>query len=142
MSSRRKVYYCPVEVTLDMIGGRWKPVILWHLKEERVLRHSQLRRLIPTITQKMLTQQLRQLQADGLVQRRPYPEVPPRVEYSLTAYGRELQAMLDDFCKWGVDHARKEGITIANPSTTRRPPQRNAGGESGPDGDGGRPSAQ
>jgi DNA-binding HxlR family transcriptional regulator len=120
ISTQKKVYYCPVEVTLDLIGGRWKPLILWHLKEGRVLRHGQLKRLIPTITQKMLTQQLRQLEDDGLVQRTQYAEVPPRVEYSLTVYGRELQAMLDHFCSWGVVHARKAGITITKPPATQR----------------------
>lgn len=120
ISVQRKVYYCPVEVTLDLIGGRWKPLILWHLKEKRVLRHGELKRLIPTITQKMLTQQLRQLENDGLVQRTQYAEVPPRVEYSLTAYGRELQAMLDHFCDWGAAHARRAGITITKPTTSRR----------------------
>lgn len=119
MAVQRKVYYCPVEVTLDMIGGRWKPLILWHLKEQRVLRHGQLKRLIPTITQKMLTQQLRQLEEDGLVQRKQYAEVPPRVEYSLTAYGDELQAMLDQFCAWGAAHAREAGLRIAKPPVAK-----------------------
>jgi DNA-binding HxlR family transcriptional regulator len=120
MPARAKVFYCPVEVTLDMIGGRWKPLILWHLKERDVLRHGQLKRLIPTITQKMLTQQLRQLEEDGLVQRTQYAEVPPRVEYSLTAYGRELQAMLDHFCAWGAAHARNAGIAITKPPAAQR----------------------
>lgn len=118
--SQHRVYHCPVEVTLDLIGGRWKPLILWHLKERRVLRHGELKRLIPSITQKMLTQQLRQLESDGLVQRRQYAEVPPRVEYSLTQYGGELQLMLDQFCSWGVAHARKAGITIRKPPASPR----------------------
>jgi DNA-binding HxlR family transcriptional regulator len=115
VNNDRKTYYCPVEVTLDLIGGKWKPLILWHLKERDVLRNGELRRLIPAITQKMLTQQLRQLEADGLVHRDQYPGVPPRVEYSLTAYGGELQAMLDLFCDWGATHARRAGITISRP---------------------------
>lgn len=119
-SPQQKTYYCPVEVTLDLIGGRWKPLILWHLKEQAVLRHGQLKRLIPTITQKMLTQQLRQLEQDGLVQRKQYPEVPPRVEYSMSSYGRELQATLDLFCHWGAAHARRAGITITQPPVPQR----------------------
>jgi DNA-binding HxlR family transcriptional regulator len=119
-AAQRKTYYCPVEVTLDLIGGRWKPLILWHLKERGVLRHGQLKRLIPTITQKMLTQQLRQLESDGLVQRKQYAEVPPRVEYSLTGYGRELQEMLDLFCSWGAAHARSTGLTISKPPALQR----------------------
>lgn len=128
-AAQRKIYYCPVEVTLELIGGRWKPLILWHLKERGVLRHGQLKRLIPTITQKMLTQQLRQLESDGLVQRKQYAEVPPRVEYSMTADGHELQAMLDLFCHWGASHARKAGITITKPPARRRARQA-AGGQS------------
>lgn len=118
MAPRRKVYYCPVEVTLDLIGGRWKPLILWHLKERRVLRHGELKRMVPTITQKMLTQQLRQLEADGLVERTQYPEVPPRVEYALTSYGLELHGMLDMFCDWGTAHARRAGLEISKPPRT------------------------
>jgi DNA-binding HxlR family transcriptional regulator len=113
---QQRTYHCPVEVTIDLIGGRWKPLILWHLKEHKVLRHGELRRLIPTITQKMLTQQLRQLESDGLVERRMHPEVPPRVEYSLTPYGQGLPEMLDLICGWGAEHARRAGITIVKPS--------------------------
>lgn len=114
-TAQAKTYACPVEVTLDLIGGKWKALILWHLKERGVLRHGELRRLIPTITQKMLTQQLRQLEADGLVARKVYPEVPPRVEYSLTDYGRELEALLDQFCDWGERHAERFGLQIIPP---------------------------
>lgn len=113
--AQRRTYYCPVEVTLDLIGGKWKPLILWHLYQGDVLRNGELKRLIPTITQKMLTQQLRQLESDGLVRRTQYAEVPPRVEYALTPYGRELQTMLDIFCDWGTAHARKAGIEISKP---------------------------
>jgi DNA-binding HxlR family transcriptional regulator len=102
-------------VTIDLIGGRWKPLILWHLKEHKVLRHGELRRLIPGITQKMLTQQLRQLESHGLVDRTMHPEVPPRVEYSLTSYGQSLQEMLDLICGWGQEHARRAGIRIVKP---------------------------
>jgi DNA-binding HxlR family transcriptional regulator len=114
-----KTYACPVEVTVDVIGGRWKPLILWHLKECKVLRHGELRRLIPGITQKMLTQQLRQLEADGLVERTPYAETPPRVEYAMTEHGRGLQELLDDFCEWGDAHARRTGSRIVKPETAR-----------------------
>lgn len=117
-----KTYHCPVEVTLDLIGGRWKPLILWHLKERGVLRHGELRRLIPTITQKMLTQQLRQLEADGLIQRTQYPEVPPRVEYSLSEYGKGLKEMLERFCEWGEAHARRASITIVEMDGSSAPP--------------------
>lgn len=113
-----KIFHCPVEVTLELIGGRWKPLILWHLKQKGVLRNGELLRLIPSITQKVLTQQLRQLETDGLIARQQFNEIPPRVEYSMTDYGRELQDMLNLFSKWGMAHARKMGITIHSPKKT------------------------
>src|SRR5215472_7773516 len=82
-----KVYNCPVEAAIDVIGGKWKPLILWWL-HHRTHRFAELRRLMPGITEKMLTQQLRELEADGIVHRRIYPTVPPKVEYSLTDWGR------------------------------------------------------
>ena len=95
-----KKYRCPVEITLDVIGGKWKSLILWHLKH-KVLRFSELQRRLPRITQKMLTQQLRDLEQDGLVYRQVYPEVPPRVEYSLTDLGHSVVPILDQMYQWG-----------------------------------------
>jgi len=100
-TSEKMSYRCPVEVTLDVIGGKWKSLILWHLKHN-VLRFSQLQRRLPRITQKMLTQQLRDLERDGLVFRQVYPEVPPRVEYSLTELGFSVVPILDQMYEWGV----------------------------------------
>jgi len=91
---------CGVDVTLHLIGGKWKGLILWHLCQ-KTLRYSQLRRRITGITQKMLTQQLRELEQDGLVHREVYPEVPPKVEYSLTGQGRSLEPLLTMMCRWG-----------------------------------------
>jgi DNA-binding HxlR family transcriptional regulator len=85
---------------------------LRYLDERGVLRHGQLRRLIPNITQKMLTQQLRQLEADGIVERTQYDQVPPRVEYALTDYGRSLQQLLELFCDWGQAHAERANLTV------------------------------
>jgi len=102
---RRKEFNCPVEATLDAIGGKWKAVILWHLKD-KVRRFGQLRKLIPDITQKMLTQQLRELEEDGLVNREVFPQVPPRVEYSLTEYGKSLRPLLNQMCRWGMEHLK------------------------------------
>jgi DNA-binding HxlR family transcriptional regulator len=91
---------CPAEATLNVIGGRWKIPILWHLSEG-TRRFSELQRSMPGITQKMLTQQLREMEKDGIVHRRVYPQVPPKVEYSLTTLGRSLEPVVESMCKWG-----------------------------------------
>jgi DNA-binding HxlR family transcriptional regulator len=111
---RRKTYHCPVEATIDVIGGKWKPLILWWLKE-RTHRFAELRRRMPGITERMLTLQLRELEADGIVDRRVYPTVPPRVEYSLTAYGHSLKAALEAICDWGRAHMERIGVAEASP---------------------------
>jgi DNA-binding HxlR family transcriptional regulator len=89
-----------VEAALKMLEGRWKLLILFQLFGGNVRRFSELERAIPEVTQKMLTQQLRQLEADGIVHRVIYPEVPPKVEYSLTAWGQSLCPALDALLKW------------------------------------------
>lgn len=91
---------CPVEITLSVIGSKWKVLILRELFDG-TKRFSELSRSISGITQKMLTQQLRQLEKDGVVYRNVYPVVPPRVEYSLTKIGKSLKPILDAMCKWG-----------------------------------------
>ena len=96
-------YRCGIASTLDVIGGKWKGIILWHLLN-KTLRFSQLQRRIPTVTQKMLTQQLRELERDGLIHRKVYAEVPPRVEYSLTSKGESLHDILHLMCQWGKEH--------------------------------------
>ena len=100
---------CPAETTLDVIGGRWKVPILWHLFGG-TKRFGELRRALAGVTQKMLTQQLRELERDGVVSRKVYPEVPPRVEYSLTDRGQSLRPVVDAMCKWakGKDAAACE----------------------------------
>jgi len=102
------VYHCPVEAALDVIGGKWKVVILFWLKEG-VRRFSELRRLIPGISERMLTQQLRELEDHGIVHRRVYAQVPPKVEYSLTPYGRTLRPITDLMCAWGKKHINRSG---------------------------------
>jgi DNA-binding HxlR family transcriptional regulator len=99
-------YHCPVEATLDVIGGKWKVVILFWLRDE-VRRFSELRRKIPAISERMLIQQLRELEDHEIVHREVYPEVPPRVEYSLTEYGRTLRPITDLMCDWGKQHQRR-----------------------------------
>jgi DNA-binding HxlR family transcriptional regulator len=91
---------CPVEATLDLIGGKWKGVILYHLLED-TLRFNALRRRIPSCTQRMLTRQLRELEEAGLVHRHIYPQVPPRVDYALTPEGRSLEPIVRAMHAWG-----------------------------------------
>lgn len=91
-----------------MLEGRWKLLILFQLFGGKVLRFSELERAIPKVTQKMLAQQLRQLEADGIVHRVVYPEIPPKVEYSLTAWGQSLCPALDAILKWA---AKRESMT-------------------------------
>jgi len=94
---------CPVEATLEVIDGKWKGVILYHLLAHTT-RFNELHRIMPGITQKMLTKQLRELEADGLISRKIYPEVPPRVEYSMTQYGKTLTPIIEALHAWGKQH--------------------------------------
>lgn len=99
-----KMFHCPVEGTLSLIGGKYKCIILYHLSQNKVLRFSELRRYIPQATPKMLTQQLRELEMAGIVHRTVYPVVPPKTEYSLTEYGRTLDPIVQEMCDWGKTH--------------------------------------
>ncbi|SHF37225.1 transcriptional regulator, HxlR family [Lampropedia hyalina DSM 16112] len=107
---------CTVEATLTLIGGKWKGVILYRLLTEQVLRFNELRRLLPNITQRMLTHQLRELEGDGLIARKVYPEVPPKVEYRLTDYGQTLAPVIHALKAWGDAHVDRH--TAAVPSAT------------------------
>ncbi|MFP7169950.1 helix-turn-helix domain-containing protein [Terribacillus sp. 7520-G] len=102
----KKKYNISVEATLEVIGGKWKTVILCHLTHGK-RRTSELKRLMPNISQKMLTQQLRELEADGIINRIQYHELPPRVEYELSEYGWSLKGILDSLCSWGESHIVK-----------------------------------
>ncbi|GAA0730497.1 helix-turn-helix domain-containing protein [Clostridium malenominatum] len=101
---KNKNYRCTFEITMDLIGGKWKPLIIWHLGTKGTQRFNELRKLIPQITQKMLTQQLRELESDNLVIRKVYPQVPPKVEYSLSDLGETLMPILSMMCNWGNDY--------------------------------------
>jgi DNA-binding HxlR family transcriptional regulator len=102
-------YVCPVEATLDVIGGKWKGVILYHLMDQ-TRRFGELRREIPSATQQMLTAQLRELEQAGVVHREVYRQVPPKVEYSLTEFGRSLAPIIDLMYDWGVRYMTGEAI--------------------------------
>jgi DNA-binding HxlR family transcriptional regulator len=107
---------CPAEVTLAVIGGRWKVPILYHLFGT-VKRFSELQRALPAVTQKMLTQQLRELERDGIVTRTVYPQVPPKVEYALTPLGRTLQPVVKAMCRWGLEQG---GATCEGAASSAR----------------------
>jgi DNA-binding HxlR family transcriptional regulator len=94
---------CPIETVLHVLGGKWKPLILWHLLNS-TKRFSELEKLIPEVTQKMLAQHLRELENDRLVTRTIYPSVPPKVEYALSEYGETLIPVLQVMCNWGEIH--------------------------------------
>ena len=100
---------CPVEATLELIGGKYKALILWHLSEKK-LRFSELRKVIKHATPKMLTQQLRELEANALIHREVFPVIPPKVEYSLTETGRSLLPILVAMRDWGAGYLRKKDM--------------------------------
>lgn len=96
---------CSVAVTVDVIGGKWKGVILYHLTNG-TLRYNELRKLIPTVTQRMLTLQLRELEQDGIVYRNIYQQIPPKVEYSLTEFGETLKPIISEMRNWGESYGK------------------------------------
>lgn len=104
-------FHCAMDVTMKYIGGKWKTVVLWYLKN-KTYRFGELKKQIPDITEKMLSIQLKALEQDGLVKRQSYDEVPLRVEYSLTDFGRTLIPVLNAIAKWGRDLAENRGELI------------------------------
>ncbi|MBN3431985.1 transcriptional regulator [Clostridium botulinum] len=101
MDQQEEVYPKPFEYTLSLVGGKWKMHILFWLWHRKVMRYSEIKRVLKNITHKMLSNQLKELQADGLIIRKEYPQVPPKVEYRLTDKGDSLMPVLDAMCKWG-----------------------------------------
>lgn len=101
--------HCPVESTLELIGGKYKALILWHLSQS-TLRFSELRKAISGATAKMLTQQLRELEAQKLIHREVFPIIPPKVEYSLTDLGKSLLPILVAMRDWGADYLRTKNL--------------------------------
>ncbi|HHT7237253.1 MULTISPECIES: winged helix-turn-helix transcriptional regulator [Bacillus] len=97
---------CPIATTLEVIGGKWKVHILCVLTDGK-MRTNEIKREIPNITQKVLTQQLRQLEADGIIHRTVYQEVPPKVEYTISEHGKSLMQIMDELFEWGKDHQIK-----------------------------------
>jgi DNA-binding HxlR family transcriptional regulator len=98
-----------VQTTLGVLGGKWKILILWNIRD-RPQRLSELKRLIPTISEKVLIQQLRDLEKDGIVHRHDYDEMPPKVDYSFTEYGKSLKPVLKMLCNWGEEHLKQMDV--------------------------------
>jgi DNA-binding HxlR family transcriptional regulator len=114
-----KTFMCPVELTLSVIGGKWKGLILWNLREG-VQRYGALKKKIPGITHKMLSQSLRELEKDGIVSRKVYQVIPPMVEYTLTSRGEELKPVLQSVQQWGLSFLHSENITCTGNSTSEK----------------------
>ena len=114
-------FHCAMDVTMHFIGGKWKTVVLWYLRKEKK-RFSELRRHIPNITEKMLSIQLKDLERDGIVGRKVYPEVPPRVEYFLTEFGKSLIPMLEEIARWGRKLSETEGQIVDKDANVSEPP--------------------
>lgn len=109
-------YICGIDAAFDVVSGKWKALILWELEARPVRRFAQLRRGLPGVSEKMLTQHLREMEEDGLVHREVYAEVPPRVEYSLTEHGRTLNQALEPLGAWGAERMRREASASVNMS--------------------------
>lgn len=105
-------FHCALDVTMSFIGGKWKTVVIWYLRKGKK-RFGELKILVPDITDKMLSMQLKSLEEDGFLKRTVYPEVPPRVEYELTAEGKTLIPIVNEIAKWGRAKADKEGKLVA-----------------------------
>ena len=106
-----KTYYCPVEVAMDVIGGKWKGVVIWYLQEQ-TLRFSELKKCIITISEKALIRELRELEQAGIVTRTVYAQVPPRVEYSLSEFGRGISSLISEISKFGEVYAQRFGQVV------------------------------
>jgi DNA-binding HxlR family transcriptional regulator len=103
---RRPIHGCGLEAALAVVGGKWKPIVLWRLADG-ARRFGELRRLVVGISEKMLIQQLREMEADRIVARKDFQEIPPRVEYSLTEFGVSLAEALRPLCEWGREHTAR-----------------------------------
>ena len=124
MNQNNTPYHCPVEAALVVIGGKWKALIIWQLKSE-TLRFTEIMDRLPMVTPRMLTKQLRELEKDAVVTRNVYPEVPPRVEYTLTSLGLSVVPVLEVLCTWGSEYLTTHGCPLPkkNCKTEKKVPE-------------------
>jgi DNA-binding HxlR family transcriptional regulator len=108
---RGEMFHCALDLTMRYIGGKWKAIVLWYLRNDKK-RFSELKKHIPDITEKMLSLQLKSLEEDGIVKRTVYAEVPPRVEYEMTDFGRTLIPVVEAIAKWGRELGQAEGELV------------------------------
>lgn len=113
--TRQHTYSCPVQLTINIVGGKWKPLILWLLRNGQPRRFNDLQRAMPDVAHKVLTQHLRQLERDGLLSRSVVGEPHRQVEYCLTAFGSTLRPALHEMAEWAKHHHRRFGATLAEP---------------------------
>lgn len=117
-------YICGIDAALDVVSGKWKGLVLWELHAHGTRRFAELRRALPGVSEKMLTQHLRQMEADDLIRRKVYAEVPPKVEYSLTETGASLNEALGPLGEWGRERLRRNRLEVAavpEPSESQQP---------------------
>jgi DNA-binding HxlR family transcriptional regulator len=113
MPGRRGPYICGIDAALDVVSGKWKGLVLWELHAHGTRRFAELRRALPGVSEKMLTQHLRQMEEDELIHRKVYAEVPPKVEYSLTQAGATLNEALRPLGDWGRERLRRDSLEVA-----------------------------
>ena len=109
MRKRKKIYSCGLEAALAVIGGKWKFLILWTLANRGAMRFGELRRAVAGISEKMLIQELKEMQLDGIVSRKDFKQVTPRVEYQMSSFGAELAEATKPLCAWGTKHINRIG---------------------------------
>jgi DNA-binding HxlR family transcriptional regulator len=120
MKMKKSAFTCGLDAALFVLGGKWKPLILFHLAHG-TRRYGELRRAIGSVSDKVLIQQLKELQADGIIDRLDYGEIPPKVEYSLTPFGRTLGKALAPLCEWGTKNSRDVEAILARRQVRERP---------------------
>lgn len=111
---KRNADECQFAVAMDSIVGKWKPIIIYHLLHDSPLRFNELRKRLPNVTQRMLTLHLRELEEEEIVKRKIYPQIPPKVEYAITEYGKSLAPIIEALHQWGANHIKRKQLEEPN----------------------------